>query len=237
MTEPGGPAGAAAQALVDRLREQFEAARDPERAIGMASYMKGVAPFFGIGASDRRARQKQVFRTFGPVDEATAHSVAALTWQQPEREFQYAGMEFLAAHLAVCDPARTMPLAEHLIVTRSWWDTVDVVCRHVAGELVRRDPALRSVMDRWLAADDIWLIRSAILHQERHIAEADFEWLRAACLRHGTHREFFVRKAIGWVLRTYAHQSAEHAAEVRALLAEGDFSGLTRREALARVRH
>ncbi len=203
----------------------------------MAAYMKDIAPFFGINAADRRARQRQVFRTVGPVDEATVHAVAELAWARPEREFQYAGVEFLVERLAVCDPVRTMPLAERLIVTKSWWDTVDVVCRHVAGELVRRDAELRGVIDRWLASDDIWLIRSAILHEERHAGELDFDWLRAACIRHAGHREFFVRKAIGWVLRTYAHQSADHAVRVRALLDEADFSGLTRREALKRVRH
>lgn len=223
--------------LVEQLSRRFSEHADPQRAPGMAAYMKDVAPFHGIAAEPRRALQREVFRAAGPLGEATVVAVVRACWERPEREFQYAGAELLAERLAVCSAGPTLEFCETLITTKPWWDTVDVLCRHVAGALVRREPARRVVIDRWLASDDIWLIRSALLHQERWGAAMDFGWQREASLRRAGHREFFVRKAIGWALRTYAHRGPAEADAVRALLAEGDFSGLTRREALLRVRH
>ncbi len=104
---------------------------------------------------------------------------------------------------------------------------------------MHRDPALAPEMDRWLASDDIWLARSAILHQERWGPDIDVDWVFAACLQRGGDDEFFIRKSIGWMLRTIARRSPDDAAAVRAFLAahDGDLSPLSKREALVRVRH
>ena len=62
-------------------------------------------------------------------------------------------------------------------------------------------------------------------------AATDVDWLFAACLAQGPHRDFFVRKAIGWALREYS--KVDPAAVVAFVEAhEDDLSGLSRREAL-----
>ena len=86
-------------------------------------------------------------------------------------------------------------------------------------------------MDRWLRSDNVWLIRSAILHQNCWKADTDQTWLFGACRLSCAHNDFFVRKAIGWALRSYAFVEPD---AVRAFVSEcGDsLSGLSRREAL-----
>jgi 3-methyladenine DNA glycosylase AlkD len=76
----------------------------------------------------------------------------------------------------------------------------------------------------------MWLIRVAILHQRRWRDDADAAWLFAACRRHASHPDFFVRKAIGWALRSHA---ARHPAAVREFLDRhgSELAGLARREA------
>ena len=81
-------------------------------------------------------------------------------------------------------------------------------------------------MDEWIADDDIWLVRTAILHQliykERHRRGAAVRLLR----RQAGHTDFFVRKAIGWALREYAKTDP---AAVRAFVhARRRLSGLSR---------
>lgn len=224
--------------LVARLRGAFEAAGDPVRAVPMVAYMKHRFEFLGIGATERRALQRSVWRDAPRPTEAEVVELVDACWEMPAREYQYAACDYLAAHIGRCSPA-ALPDIERWIRTKSWWDTVDVLCRRGAGELVRRAPVLRAEMDRWLDDTDIWIIRSAILHQERWGGAIDEAWLFAACLRHAADTEFFVRKAIGWSLRSYAHSSAAAAASVRRFVADhdGELSGLSKREALKRVRH
>jgi 3-methyladenine DNA glycosylase AlkD len=235
--------------LADRalteLRAAFAAAADPERAVAMAAYMKNHFAFFGIPAPQRRQLQRaawassaNAFRLPKRLDSGDLIAILDGCWAQPEREFQYAGMELLDRQIAYCEPGMLSTI-ERLIQTKSWWDTIDDLCRHSAGGLVRRFPELRGEMDRWSASGELWLIRSAILHQEMWRDEMDIDWIEATCLRHASHRDFFVRKAIGWALRSYAHRGPATAARVRGFLAEHDheLSPLSTREALKRVRH
>ena len=219
--------------LLERLDERLPAAADPARAVSMAAYMRDQFPFFGLPTQERRRVTKEALRGLPAPTEADAVGVALRCWEHDERELHYAGGEYLCAHLGVCSAAVMGPL-EELITTRSWWDTVDLLCRHGSGEIVRRHREQRAVMDRWIGSDDRWLARSAILHQERWGAETDEGVLFDYCLRRAADTEFFLRKAIGWALRSYAHTDV---AAVRAFLAAHDdeLSGLSKREALKRV--
>lgn len=224
---------ALADEIVGRLAATFAAAADPERAAPMAAYMRNQFSFLGVPTQERRRLTREALRGLPKPTEADAVGVALRCWEHDERELQYAGSEYLCAHLGVCSIAVMGPL-EELITNRSWWDTVDLLCRHGSGAIVRRHREQRAVMDRWIDSDVMWLARSAILHQERWGPETDQDVLFDYCLFRAAETEFFVRKAIGWALRSYAHTDV---AAVRAfLLAHDDeLSGLSKREALKRV--
>jgi len=88
-----------------------------------------------------------------------------------------------------------------------------------------------ALMDEWIGDDDIWLARTAILHQNRFKGGTDADRLFRYCEVRAADTEFFLRKAIGWALREY---SKTDAVAVRAFVAAHDreLSGLSKREAL-----
>ena len=151
-------------------------------------------------------------------------------WAQPEREFQYTAVDLLQRWVATLD-ADSVPRIERLIRDKSWWDTVDAIAAHVIGPLVSGHPALTATMDAWVDDPDIWIARTAVLHQLTAGADTDLDRLFDFVDRRCRDTEFFMRKACGWALRNAARQ---HPDAVRAyVLARGDqLSGLTRREAL-----
>jgi 3-methyladenine DNA glycosylase AlkD len=64
-------------------------------------------------------------------------------------------------------------------------------------------------MDAWAQDGNMWLIRTAILHQLHYGTETDKDRLFRYCTRQAGHPDFFVRKAIGWALRHYARTNPE----------------------------
>ena len=74
----------------------------------------------------------------------------------------------------------------------------------------------------------------AILHQVRYRDTTDSERLFRYCVAQAGHRDFFIRKAIGWSLREYAKVAPD---AVRTFVAghSDDLSGLSRREALKNI--
>ncbi|WP_117210441.1 DNA alkylation repair protein [Allorhizocola rhizosphaerae] len=212
--------------VVDLLRERFTAAADPQRAVAMRAYMRDQFPFLGIPSP----QLKVLLRGVSPTD--LKATVLAL-WNLPEREYQYAACALLRRGVKSCDES-FIGTARHLIVTKSWWDTVDTLAAHTVGPLVARHPSLVNVMDEWIRDDNMWIARTALLHQLGYKESTDPERLFRYCLERADHPDFFIRKAIGWALRQYAWVQPE---AVRAFVKanEGTLSPLSKKEALKNV--
>ncbi|MDT9700399.1 DNA alkylation repair protein [Streptomyces sp. P17] len=227
------PHSALADTLLERLTTAYGAAADPERAGPMRAYMKDVAPFLGLTTPVRRSLFRTVVEGTPRPDEADCTAVALRCWRLPEREYHYFAVDYLRRHAGRCSSA-FLPVTRHLVSTVAWWDTVDLLAVHVVGALVAADPELTAEMDAWSTDDDLWIVRTALLHQLRYKQRTDTERLFTYCLRQSGHPDFFVRKAIGWALREYAKT---HPDAVRHFLAreEGRFAPLSVREALKNV--
>ncbi|MDO0916794.1 DNA alkylation repair protein [Streptomyces sp. DT2A-34] len=227
------PRSVLADTVLERVTAAYAAAADPTRAATARAYMKGVAPFLGIPTPERRALSRTVLQGTPRPDETDCTAVALRCWQLPEREYHYFAVDYLRRHVGRCSSG-FLPVARHLVTTVSWWDTVDALAAHVVGGLVAADPELTADMDAWIVDDDLWVARTALLHQLRYKERTDTERLFAYCLRQSGHPDFFIRKAIGWCLREYAKTDPE---AVRAFLARerGRFAPLSVREALKNI--
>jgi 3-methyladenine DNA glycosylase AlkD len=223
-----------ATAVLDRLTRTYETARDPTKAEPMVAYMRHQFAFLGITAAAQRALSRAVLDGAGRPAEADLRDVAQACWLRDEREYQYFAVRLLRRYVGVCDRG-FLDVVRPLITMKPWWDTIDEIAAHVVGPLVAAYPELVATMDEWSADPDRWLVRTAILHQVRYRDATDSERLFRYCAAHAGHRDFFVRKAIGWALREYAKVAPD---AVRAFVDEhaADLSGLSRREALKNVR-
>lgn len=211
----------------------FHSHADPERAVAMKAYMRDQFEYCGIPAPARAALTREAWAGLEKPDEGAVIQAARALWILPEREFQYAAVALIRRHLRRLGPG-LMPAAEAFIVTKSWWDTVDELAAHVVGPLALRYPELRDELDRYIESDNLWLARTAIIHQLGYKDRTDTERLFAYCERRRSDADFFIRKAIGWALREYSKTDPQ---AVLGFVAEhGNMSGLSRKEALRRVR-
>ncbi|MFI8206928.1 DNA alkylation repair protein [Streptomyces sp. NPDC085937] len=238
VTEDGAaplrvPDSPLADTVLERLIAAYASAADPARADAMRAYMKDAAPFLGLATPARRALSRTVEAGLPRPSEADCTAVALRCWDLPEREYHYFAVDYLRKHVRRCSSG-FLPVTRHLVTTVPWWDTVDLLAAHVVGALVAADPALTAVTDRWSADEDLWLVRTALLHQLRYKERTDAERLFGYCLAQSGHPDFFVRKAIGWALREYARTDPD---AVRGfLMREGHrFAPLSVREALKNI--
>jgi 3-methyladenine DNA glycosylase AlkD len=218
-----------ARTLLDRLTTAFPAAGDAAQAGPMRAYMREAFPFLGIKSPQRRLVASEVLAGLPRPTEEDLRSVALACWQLPEREYQYFAVDWLCRHASLCTPG-FLPTAETLITTKSWWDTVDALAAHLVGTIVARHPATVSTMDTWILEENMWLVRTAILHQLKYKDDTDSVRLFRYCATQAGHPDFFVRKAIGWALREYA--KTDPVAVRRFVHANTKLSGLSVREAL-----
>ncbi len=212
------------------LRSALEEAGDPRQALDMGAYMKDHFVFFGVKTPERRRLQRSTLDASATASSADLIEFADRCWQAPDRELQYVAVDVLRKRAASLEPG-SLPDLRRLIEHKSWWDTVDALAAHVVGPLVRANPALVADMDRWIVDENLWIARTAMLHQLMWKDDTDPDRLFEYASLQAGHQDFFMRKAIGWALRQYARVDPEAVWAFVDSHAE-ELSGLTRREAL-----
>jgi len=96
-----------------------------------------------------------------------------------------------------------LPKLEQLVVTKSWWDTVDILDR-IVGSLVYDKPEMEKLILQWSLSDNIWLRRVAIDHQLLRKAKTNVQLMEKILQNNLNQTEFFINKSIGWALRDYS---------------------------------
>ncbi|MEI2698289.1 MAG: DNA alkylation repair protein [Microthrixaceae bacterium] len=187
---------------VSSLTSALLSVAEPERASRMRAYMKDRFEFLGVPSPERRRAAAPFIASFKGAGQDRLLHAAAVLWTMPQREYAYVAADLLRRYERVLSPAALGPL-QTLVTTDSWWDGVDALA-HVVGAVVRAHTEAADVMDAWAGDDDLWVVRVAIIHQLGWKADAEPERIFGYCVEQAAHRDFFVRKAIGWALRDLA---------------------------------
>ncbi|HTJ71635.1 MAG TPA: DNA alkylation repair protein [Actinospica sp.] len=208
----------------------YRGAADAERAAAQRAYMRDQFPYLGIPTPERRRLSKAALKSVGTGKKPTTDECVELAlhcWELPEREFRYFAIDYLVANVKYCD-STLLPTVRTMLTTDSWWDTIDPLATRVVGPLVTADPALVGTMDAWVRDENMWVARTAILHQLHYKAATDEKRLFSYCTIQAAHPDFFIRKAIGWALREYAYTAPD---AVREFISRTELSPLSVREA------
>lgn len=212
---------------MQRLIEAFQAEQNLEQAVGMAAYMKNQFSFLGIPKPRRVQLQKEYIKQAQKKGEVDWEDLFSL-WERPEREYQYTAVDYLRS---LQDLLRSADIdnIKRLIVTKSWWDTVDLLASGPTGYLCLKHPDLvDSRIIPWSHSENMWLVRTALLYQLKYKANTDTGVLEQVILTNRSSQQFFINKAIGWILREYSKTDNEWVAR---FLADYTLSPLSVREA------
>ena len=214
---------------VTSLKTLFEQNADPTRAGPMKKYMRDQFEYLGIKTPQNAALQKQFFAGHGFPQISDLEIVLRDLWLLPQREFQYVAVGLLGRFNNQI-PAGFIKTIEYLLVTKSWWDTVDSIAGGTVGVHFQRFPEVRQkYLPKWRASDNFWLRRTAILFQLNYKKETDFDLLCEIIRENLDSREFFINKAIGWSLRQYARIDPK---AVKKFVKSTPLHPLSRREAM-----
>lgn len=222
---------AAAWEVADALRQLGNAGRAAQEK----QYLKSDLEFLGVGVPGTRRAVKAAVSAHPGLDPADLVAWALALWREPVHERRLAAVEMLtlaAPRLAAADLATV----ERLVRESLTWALVDGLAINVAGEIALRDPASWPLIDVWAADADFWVRRSALLALLRPIrcgrpSLPRFTRYAEPML---AEREFFIRKAIGWVLRELARDDPAWVASWTEQHMSG-MSGVTFREAVRQL--
>lgn len=181
-------------------------ASNPAKAEKMASIMRGQFRFLGL---DARTRRKVCMNQFTEAKRDTEidWDFVDSCWDQYIREFQYIAADYLIHQrnlLGVEDFTRI----KHLIETKPWWDTGDLL-QKLVNFLSAKFPELEQEVIRWSLHKDPWLKRVALQHQIGRGPYTNREILEEIILNCSKSTDPFVKRAIGRSLRDLRNSHPE----------------------------
>jgi 3-methyladenine DNA glycosylase AlkD len=189
---------------LEPLQQRFEANGNEKEALYMKKYMKGQYEYFGIKSPLRREILKNFLSEYGlpPVNQLSV--IIKDCWNAPQREYQYFIMEVLDKMARNAEKER-IDLYEYMLLNKSWWDTVDYISANLVGNHFRLFPTqIISYTQKWISSGNIWMQRSALLFQLKYRDKTDLDLMTRYIEQLLGSKEFFINKAIGWVLRQHS---------------------------------
>jgi 3-methyladenine DNA glycosylase AlkD len=214
------------------IEESLRGLGTPQRAASEKAYLKSGLEFTGTPVPAVRATVRAWCRSRRELTRGELIAVTEALWARPVHECRMAAVELLDANAGLLQPVDAA-LIERMLRTARTWALVDGLASNVMGRLTERHPELTADLDRWAGDENFWLRRSAMLALLVPLrrGEGDFGRFARYADQMLEEKEFFIRKAIGWILRDTAKRRPDMVAawlEPRAHRA----SGVTMREAV-----
>ncbi len=230
MNEPFDAAAAAA-----RVMEAMLPLADAGRAAQARRYLKSDLDFLGVSVPGIRQAVTEAARSCPGLPRDSALAWARALWREPVHERRIAAIEVLRRYAKTLEPA-DLAQVEAWIREARGWAYVDPLAGDIGGLIALRHASAWPLIDAWAVDEDFWVRRSALLTLLPGIRQGQPDHARFE--RYATpmlaEKEFFIRKAIGWVLRETARKDPAYvAAWTRDHL--GQMSGVTFREAVRRL--
>ncbi|MCF4100893.1 DNA alkylation repair protein [Gillisia sp. M10.2A] len=215
------------------LEAEFQNNANENIAVGQKAYMRNQFKFFGIKTPLRREIQKPfLVKQFLPPKKKVP-LLAKELWDKPEREYQFFAQELVFKYVKEFEES-DIELFEFMIIHKSWWDTVDFIAVKLVGSYLKKYPQKKEFyVDRWLRSNNIWLQRTAIIFQLKYKTEVDTGILEKSIQSLLGSKEFFINKAIGWMLREY---SKTNPVWVREFVKRTALANQSKKEALRLMR-
>jgi 3-methyladenine DNA glycosylase AlkD len=202
-----------------------------ERAAQEKRYLKSELTFLGVTMPEIRREAKAFTRAHEHLRHDDLLTLTHALWQPGIYELRSVAVGILELEETRLTGDDTAALIA-LIRQAKTWALVDWLATKVLGPIIEREPRAKRQLDRWARDEDFWVRRMALLclHDSLLAGAGDFDHFAKLATPMLAEREFFIRKAIGWVLRSTAKRTPERTYAYVAQHA-GELAGLTFKEA------
>ncbi len=215
--------------FVALLTSEFLKNGKSEIAAGQKAYIRGKFEYFGLKTNDRRVIQKPfLVKQYLPPKMELFGLVKELN-NKPQRDFHLFAQELVFKYIKQFEKI-DIDLLEYMVINNSWWDTVDFIAVKLMGAYFKKYPnEIEKRVNQYIKSNNIWLQRSALLFQLKYKDQINTNILDYTIKALLGSKEFFINKAIGWVLREYSRTNPDWVVD---FVEKTELSNLSKKEAL-----
>ena len=195
---------------IREVETRFQSIGKKERAEKEKEYLKGDLKFFGVPVPEIRKVAKAFRRSNPKLDHDELLGLTSMLWKRGYHECRTLAVALLEQYRELLR-AKDVAWLEEWLQEAKTWAHVDWIAVHLIGPMSEEFASVDKRVHRWVTHDDFWIRRSALLAFLIRLREGRDGFDRfaryAETMLH--EKEFFIRKAIGWVLRETSKKQPE----------------------------
>ncbi|MFA5746198.1 MAG: DNA alkylation repair protein [archaeon] len=217
------------------ILEDLKKKGDSKKAIEQKRYLKSPYQMYGIWGKDQDSAVKQFYLLNKEIDNKELFKILEDLWKSKwhtEKSFA----------IGIATYYTDQYTEKELLFFKKWldectgWDHTDGISGFIIARMVVDNSKLKKVINSWTKENCMWTRRASLISYIRSLRKDNRDlqdvFNNIKPLMH--EKEFFIRKAIGWVLR---EASKKYSKEVIAFVKENkdELSNLSKREALKTI--
>ena len=212
--------------IINHFEEEYKKIANKERALQEKRYLKSPFKFYGVSVLDTRKIAQTYFKSL-KINKKEMWTFANKLWSLEYHELRRTALHLLKYYSKKLNKS-DIDSIEQLLRTSTNWDQVDEICAHLMGAIIDKDwDAVKPYLEKWNSEHNFWMRRSSLLSQLVLLRSKDtnikkyekgrdlFFRLSESMLDESKFNDeeytteimpknmgkFFIRKAIGWILR------------------------------------
>ena len=199
-------------AVADGLKGDLLGQEDTEKAVHIAKYLKtSDLRFLGIQVPQIRRTARKHIRDLA-VEKLPR--IIDLLWKEEVFDFRLAAIEIMEKYSAKGDKSIALQMISDMIDDIDTWALTDPLCSVCLGTLLIRDWSIEKTIASWRRSENFWRRRSTVLPylhlSKKGVHKPEYtDTILRALKPHLSDKEFFVGKAVGWVLRELSKREPE----------------------------
>jgi 3-methyladenine DNA glycosylase AlkD len=163
----------------------------------------------GVPVPQITSLAKQWYKEHSPPLQESAQLLWG-TEEQPVYEHRMAAVKLLRWQVKLLQK-QDLPMVERFLAEAGTWALVDELATSVAPAVIALQDDPRALLDMWSRHDNFWLRRSCLLAhlEDLRSGGGDWESFCGYATQMMDEKQFFIQKAIGWVLRDTSKKRRE----------------------------
>lgn len=235
--------------FIVELEKLLERNKNLERAEKEKQYLYSDLKHYGVDVKTLRKFAKSQKEYLRSLSKKELLDLVTKLWNKPVHEKRSEALFILSNNKEKLDKS-DMPLIERIMRESRGWSLLDSSIIPLMPTILEKNPETYKYLDNWIRDDDFWVRRSALLAQllffRREgggptknkelffkLAKTQFDenWItkKYSDKEQIKRARFFIRKAIGWVLREMSQRDPQSVYEFL-LENKEQMSGLSFRE-------
>jgi 3-methyladenine DNA glycosylase AlkD len=184
------------------FEQRYKVAGSSARAAAGKAYLKSDLQFYGTTVPEIRRAANDFAREHRELTHAQLRRIVDELWSTDVFELRSAGVALLSKYAALLTE-RDLTWLVGFVRRSKTWAHVDWLAADVIGGVVGESRTALRRLPAWARDENFWVRRTALLAQLRTLSHeaGDFPLFARLAAPMLGEREFFIRKAIGWILR------------------------------------